>query len=258
MVAADHGYSFEIGTRDRRRVTNTNVEEIAPVPLFIKERGQRTGSVNDAYVRTIDILPTVAAQLGYRLPWRHDGVSAYGQAAQRRQVVRMTKRGFDGSVVLGGAELQARRRAMREARARSFGTGFESGVRFGSPWASVYRIGPHQELLGTRPRPLRMAAAGRARIANSRLLRNVNPRSRLLPTRVTGELRGGAGRRARRDLAVAVNGEIAAVGRSFYLRGSPREWFSLMLPESSLRPGRNRVELFEVAGPGKLLRLSGP
>ena len=41
VVMADHGYAFELNAPDRRRVTETNVEQIAPVPLFIKETAAR-------------------------------------------------------------------------------------------------------------------------------------------------------------------------------------------------------------------------
>jgi hypothetical protein len=58
-----------------------------------------------------------------------------------------------------------------------------------------------------------------------------------------------------RDLAVAVNGRIQAVGRSFHLRGRPTEFFSMIVPESALRPGRNRVEVLEVGPGGRLARL---
>ena len=40
-----------------------------------------------------------------------------------------------------------------------------------------------------------------------------------------------------RDVAVAVNGRIRAVGRSFDLWWKGREYFSLMVPETSLRAG---------------------
>ena len=53
-------------------------------------------------------------------------------------------------------------------------------------------------------------------------------------------------------MAVAVDGTVWATGRSFRLRGRPDEYFSMLVPEDSLRPGHNRVELFEV-GPGERL-----
>jgi hypothetical protein len=58
-----------------------------------------------------------------------------------------------------------------------------------------------------------------------------------------------------RDLAVAVNGRIEAVGRSFRLEGQPAEYFSLVLPETALRAGRNTVEVFQVRSGGGLISL---
>ena len=39
-ITADHGIAFEVGVKDRRTVTSRNIDEIAPVPLFIKAPGQ--------------------------------------------------------------------------------------------------------------------------------------------------------------------------------------------------------------------------
>ena len=58
-----------------------------------------------------------------------------------------------------------------------------------------------------------------------------------------------------RDLALAVNGRIRAVGRSFDLWWKGREYFSFMVPEDALRRGRNRVEVFAVRPDGALVRL---
>jgi hypothetical protein len=52
-----------------------------------------------------------------------------------------------------------------------------------------------------------------------------------------------------------VNGWIRAVGRSFHLRGRRTEFFSLLVPESALRPGRNAITLLEVRPGGRLARL---
>jgi hypothetical protein len=56
-------------------------------------------------------------------------------------------------------------------------------------------------------------------------------------------------------VAVAVNGRIRATGRSFRLRGKPKERFSMVVSEDSLRPGANRVALFEVRDDGRLAPL---
>ena len=254
-VTADHGYAFEVGVKDRRRVTESNVEQIAPVPLFIKTPHQRRGSVNPSYVRTIDVVPTIAGLVHAKVYWRHDGTSAFTRAAQRRHSVSMVTRGFDRTIHISSGELERRRAARRTEWASLFGTGFESSVRYGSPWAQLYHAGPNAELIGHAVNSVRVPAAGTARIANAGLLRNVKPAERLFPTRLTGTLSGGPPG-TRRELAAAVDGRIVAVGRSFYLRGQSTEFFSLMLPEEAIHAGRNRVELIEVGRNGARFRLA--
>jgi hypothetical protein len=53
-----------------------------------------------------------------------------------------------------------------------------------------------------------------------------------------------------------VNGRIEAVGRSFDLWFKGREFFSLLVPERSLRSGRNEVDVFEVLPDGGLRPLT--
>lgn len=258
VVVADHGIAFEVGVKERRQVTQTNFEQVAAVPFFVKAPGQTRGRIDDAVVRNIDIVPTVAELLGTKVWWQHDGRSVFSAAADKRDRLSMPRRNFSRVVSLSKAEFERRRHGLRLWRARKYGTGAESELLFGDPWASAYRIGPHPELIGQRV-PVGLAAAGtvRARLANAALLADVQPSDRILPTRVTGRL-PGTPRGAMRDLAVAVNGRIRAVGRSFHLRGRRMEFFSLIVPESALRPGRNRVELFEVRAGGSLARLGSP
>jgi hypothetical protein len=75
----------------------------------------------------------------------------------------------------------------------------------------------------------------------------VDPDSGFVPAHVAGRIepgRFGGGR----VLAVAVNGRIAATGRTFTLEGHDEEQFSLMVPERDFREGRNRVQLVLVGG----------
>jgi hypothetical protein len=77
----------------------------------------------------------------------------------------------------------------------------------------------------------------------------------VVPTQVAGDLRGGVPG-THRDLAVAVNGRIEAVGRSFYLSGDPTEHFAFNVPESALRNGRNAIEVFEVMAGNRVQALA--
>jgi hypothetical protein len=265
VVVADHGYAYDIGVPSRRFVSESNVDEVAPVPLFIKAPGQMKGAVDDGMVRNIDVVPTIADMLGTRLWWRHDGESVFSPASQARDELVMTTRDFRREIRMDRHELLERRAANRRRWGRLFGTGARSERVFGDPWASVYRMGPNTELLGRRLTGLdlgrsvarvlpgtRRGAADRgvrAKIANAGLLDHVDPGDRIRPTRVTGRLIGGSPD-GTRELALVVNGRIRAVGRSFHLRRRPAEYFSFVFPERALRRGHNHVELLEVVDGG--------
>ena len=71
--------------------------------------------------------------------------------------------------------------------------------------------------------------------------------------------RGGyddSGAQHERDLAIAVNGRIEAVGRSFHLKGETAESYAVMVPEDALRDGRNTVEVLEVTDEGAMVLLA--
>ena len=257
IVVADHGIAFEVGVKERRQVSETNFEQVAAVPFFVKRPHQTAGRIDDGLVRNIDVVPTVADVLGTKVWWPHDGRSVFSRAERAQKEVVIPRRDFSRVLTMGRAEFERRRAALRLWRARKYGTGLQSELLFGDPWASAYRIGPRPELIGRRVAPAAVASstAVQGTIANARLLADVERAKQILPTRVTGRLRGGpAG--ALRDLAVAVNGRIEAVGRSFHLDGRATEFFSLIVPESALRRGHNAVDLLEVRPGGRLVRLA--
>src|SRR5215212_2800565 len=123
VVTADHGYSFRIGVKTRRLVSDENVEEIAPVPLFVKAPDQTDGTVNRSLVRNIDMLATIADLLGTRVFYDQDGRSAFSREVRARRAVELRKRDFSGVVRIGLDELRRRRTARRREHAELLGTG---------------------------------------------------------------------------------------------------------------------------------------
>ncbi|MBN1530115.1 MAG: sulfatase-like hydrolase/transferase [Thermoleophilaceae bacterium] len=248
VVTADHGISWRPGVETRRSVSPANVDELTPVPLIVKRPGQRRGRVSDAYARTLDVAPTIAAVLGVPLGYRADGRSAFGRAARRSRTVRLTTRDFGSVVRISGRRWEARRHAIVRRRLREFGWG-DRGLYTG--------IGPNRGVLGRSTAGLARAAATsvRATIADEAVLRRVRRASGVVPAQVAGDVRGGrpGGRRA---IAVAVDGRIEAVGWSFHLDGDPVEHYSVMVPEAAIHDGHNRVEVFEVVGDGAIRPLA--
>ena len=248
VVTSDHGFAWQVGVETRRSVTPGNVEELAPVPLFVKRPSQTRGVVSPAYAQTLDVAPTIADALDVRLGYRPDGRSAFSPAVRARDEVSLVTRDFSSMVRISGARWEARRAAMVRRRLRTLGSG---------DWASLFTsAGPNRDLIGQATGSARTAGAPRATLSLVRYLRNVRRSSGVVPTQVAGRI-SGSSRTHERDIAVAVNGRIEAVGRSFHLRGEAVESYSVMVPEVSLREGRNEVEVLEVADDGTMVLLAG-
>jgi hypothetical protein len=245
IVTADHGIAFRVGEY-RRTLARVNVGGLAPVPLFVKLPGQTVARTVDRHVRTIDILPTIGAVAHAPL---HPGVEGRSllepDAAPGGERVQMYERGnrllrFSGADVRRGLAAVVRRQH----------------ALFGDrTWPRLYRIGPHQELIGRRvaARPSRTL---HATVATPGEYARVDPRSGFVPSLVIARISGGRPGR-RRDIAVAIDGRIAAVGRSVHIVGDPTEYATLLVPEETLGPGAHRVELLEVTAAGHGLALLG-
>src|ERR687891_486741 len=126
-----------------------------------------------------------------------------------------------------GSLLAERRRALAE-QVGLFGTG---------GWDDVYALGADPVLLGAKVDELRVVSdpklRGRALLGSARQGAGVSP------SYVTGRLEGVS---PGQTLAVAVNGAIAAVTRSY--GDGDAVAFSALVPESVLRAGDNDIEIF--------------
>jgi arylsulfatase A-like enzyme len=235
VVAADHGVAFP-HSRQRRRLGRKTASEIAPIPLFLKAPGQRRGRVDDAWVETIDILPTIFDVLNLDPRVKMDGKSAFSDEVQSRDELRFLIRNTFETLRIPAEDFERERQAIIDRNHRLFGTGADGPER-------IYRIGPHPELIGQPA-----SAAGPpldVELGDAGDYENVDPASGFVPTHVVASVNGPD--RHPRDIAVAVNGTIQAVGNTFTLAvGNAGELVSVMVPESAFRKGRNEVEVLEV------------
>jgi hypothetical protein len=253
VVVADHGIAFNRGA-DRRTVTPRNIGALAPVPLFVKLPRERRGELVDRHVESIDIFPTILKVAHLPVPRHLDARSLlHPPARQRRWVTDYHRIGtrldtVGGRYVFSVARVSRARHAELRRKLRLFGSGG------GAEPARLFRVGPYPRLVGRpvaqlRRLPRRLPVA---RIDQARQLRKVDPRSGFVPGEITGTLPGST--RPGSAVAVAVNGRIEAVGRSFVLAGSRVERFAFVVPSWSLRPGRNAVRVYEVVRAGRALR----
>jgi hypothetical protein len=217
------------------------------VPLFVKAPRQTQGHVSNALAQTLDVTPTIADVLNVPLGYRADGRSAFSHAVRTRRDVSLTTRDFSAVVRMTAARWKAQRRAVVRRRVRNLGSG---------DWASLYTsLGPNRQLIGQDVTNARNPPGTRATISLSRSFARVRRSRGLVPCEIAGRIHD-SGPTRERNLAVAVNGRIEAVGRSFHLKGETTESYAVMVPEDALRDGRNTVEVFEVTDEGAMVLLA--
>jgi hypothetical protein len=226
VVIADHGVSFKAGDR-RRRPTPTNVQDVAAVPLFIKLPDQSEGGIEDTAVRTIDVLPTIAEELGLTLREPIDGVPVDERDADPDNEIDVPDSWEAGTTTDFGTILRQRRERLRYERSLLDASGYEA-----------FKMGPRPDLIGRRARASE-PSDGKVSLQDPGQFDDVDLDVPLLPVWVSGTvtaLPGGS------DLAIVVNGRVAATTKV------DRSRFGALVPPSALRDGENGVEVLEIDG----------
>ncbi|MBO4160690.1 sulfatase-like hydrolase/transferase [Micromonospora antibiotica] len=221
VLTADHGVSFAPDWQGRGMGAITHAPgEVAWVPLFVKEPGQRAGRVDDRNWEHVDLLPTIADEVHVRVPWRLDGRSAQQPPRERTEKFFYDQPGE--RVVLPG----------------------------GVPARPAPPV-PHP-LVGTTvgEKP----SGGTASVAHLGAFDHVDAGAGELPALVWGTVPGQVPDGTL--LAVAVNGRIGAVVPVVPPdRGGRR--FAAFLPDDRLfRAGANRLDIYRVGSGGDLRRLT--
>ena len=235
-VLADHGVSFIPGEH-RRDVDDGNLPDIASIPLFVKYPGERRGRISDKSAESVDLVPTIADVLGVRLPYRVDGISLRSARQHQEVVVRAPQ----GDAATGSA--------VRVHRAKYATLGRQVELFGSGSWAHVYSMGPNRELIGRTVPASTPRSAVSVTIDGENLFRDVDLGSPLSPGHVSGSVSRGP-----LDLAVAVNGRVAAVTRTFDVDGD--QHFGAFVPDKAFRQGANQVDVYAVRD-GRLERLDG-
>lgn len=243
VVVSDHGSSFIPG-QSARKVTPGNLADVARVPLFVKFPGQEMPNVDLRPVRTIDVLPTIADVLDVKIPWKVDGRSLLTAGWEPTKV--MVRRRDGGLITSSNEEVDRVMNQTIRRKTRLFGMGSDS----------LYEAGSSRELsaLAIRDLPVADADGASVRFEDETAFADVDLAA-YVPARVFGDITGFEVPPGR-EVAVAVNGRIAAAGGTYRLGG--RQRFSALVPPTAFRNGVNRVELFLVESTRptpKLIRL---
>ncbi|MEV4202985.1 sulfatase-like hydrolase/transferase [Micromonospora globbae] len=221
VVTADHGVSFTPGFQGRGMdAIKAAPGEVAWVPMFVKEPGQRAGRVDDRNWEHVDLLPTVADAAGIRLPWRVDGRSARATPRPAGQKHFYDRPGEP--------------------------TPIPDGVPKPPPLPAVH------PLVGTTvsQRP----AGGSARVADLAAFRDIDPDAGALPALVWGTVPDDVPDGTL--LAVAVNGRVGAVVPVVPPDPGGRRFAALIADDRLFHAGENRLDVYQIAADGGLRHLA--
>ncbi|MBK5232584.1 MAG: sulfatase-like hydrolase/transferase [Thermoleophilia bacterium] len=236
IVTADHGISFQGGDIPQRIADTRSMGEVANPPLFIKYPGQTKPKVDPIHSMTLDVVPTIAKELGVEGMYDTEGVPLQGDNVPDRDVTVKDVKNQTFTVSI--ADIKKQRDAGIAERDARFGTG------------PLYTLGPAPELIG-KAVPAVTAEAQEAKLDAPSLWQNYKPGVGLIPMWVTGELTGVETGSA---IAVGVNGKIHGTTKSFDFKDAQR--FGTLVDPASLKPGKNEITVYEV-GPGNSLKALG-
>lgn len=251
VITSDHGLGLELG-KHARRLTPSTLADIIPVPLFIKTPGQKAGQISDLAVETIDIFPTIADVLGVDIPFEVDGVSILdpsfrGKSARKiHDHARSFREYTDGELAELPISLELPREGnMLKRKLALFEHRAEDPDKY-------FRMGPYKGIVS---KPLdafrlldpRQGVSCRFDSEATYQAYEVGPVSS--PSHVIGDIAGDSTGHPL-DLALAVNGRIGGVTRSFLPLEENEVLFSFFVPESYFVPGANSVDLYVIVEDG--------
>jgi hypothetical protein len=240
VLTADHGITFTPGEASRgldaTAVPPSSYPQLLWAPLFVKASGQTHGTVSDANVMTIDILPTIAKLTGFRIPWKVDGVPAGSRTGAAKVFLKSTVNAFGVGIAKPiHYDGVAGEKAMLAANVGAFAPGPAGDA------LRAYRVGPDAQLIGKKVTAVTVGAPAdnRASLVQYAALRSVDVKSTSVPALVWGTTRSPA------TVVIAINGTIAGVSPTF-TDGNTARRFAMMLPVPLLRSGDNHATAYEL------------
>ena len=250
VLTADHGISMSPGTSARDLEADT-FGALGSVPLLIKGPHQKQGDVIDRPLESVDILPTILELMKVEPPPGLDGQSGFAQGPERTERHSYAPDGTPWT-------FPAEPKPWQEVVDRKYEI-------FGSADGTLqpFRLAPAgtRDLIGaaTDERALGSAPVGlRVTLDTPRAYDNVDLAADDIPAAIRGVVKGVREDADPLTLAISVNGTIAAVTRAELGNGTVGG-FRAILPPSTLRDGRNRVEVLVVGQDGTLASLpKGP
>jgi hypothetical protein len=238
VITSDHGVSFQPG-EGRRPISAKTTADILPVPLMIKEPGQKRGTTSNINVETVDVLPSVMDLLGVQPPTDLDGESVF--RTDRHKL--MTKRyySFKAEMFVTVPEKVPGVSLALDRKMNLFGDGSD-------PF-NLYGLGQYGEIAGKRLSDLHLGTLSPYLTAfdQSLMFNSISIENAYLPARLTGVISRDQELKDAIDMAVSINGVVAATFQSY---SSEPDRFAVMIPGSMLVEGNNEVSFFSLGRVG--------
>jgi sulfatase-like protein len=253
IITADHGVAFQPG-QSRRRITDSNANEILKIPMLIKLPGQKEAHVDERLVSSIDVLPTIIDVLGAKIPWKLDGYSVFSNQQPLRK-------GIDFGCFRKSNKYNTKCKSANEFRVRADDIRKFSRLKwqtenFGerTPLNNIVPKGPYHELARSDLENFRISKAVDMLLVSNdfRNFRYIDMESGFLPALFRGYIEGSNDRKL--PLAIAVNGKIwATINTSEWAR--QKNYFSVLLPSDAFKQGQNIIDAYLINHSGDTLLL---
>jgi len=233
IVVADHGMAFVPG-QERRTPTNATVADLMSVPLFIKLPNQKIGQTSDMNVETIDVLPTIADIIKLPLADAVDGESLVAQNFHERPRKTMHLEG-DQTIVVDPEFSQ--RFDYVDRMVAVFGTGGQDD--------RLWNMNTIPELVGKEITASNIGSASHWTVNLERGGEKYDAaKPDFVPSYYLGSLEGPK-ISSPVQIAIAINGRIAATTRTSTNSTTSREW-TVLLREEFFTAATDKTRLFEI------------
>jgi hypothetical protein len=155
---------------------------------------------------------------------------------------------FDGVVRMSTGRWQRARGVSLRRRLRLFGSGSQS----------VYKPGPHRDMVGHPVADFHFSptGTGHATVEGAARFHNVNPVAPVCLCQLAGRIEGDDDP-VGMPLAIAINGKIVATAEGFKARGAKKLNWAAMIPPTAYHDGANAVQILRITGNRKLEAIGG-
>jgi uncharacterized membrane protein len=240
IVTSDHGCAFHPGQRNRgdKMIVRTDT---LPVPFLLKLPRQREAVINDDNVEAVDVLQTIADIMDVTVPWDVEGRSAFDRDTPPRDLKRFYWRGHRFTFDAAGEE----KYESLNKKLAIFGSGM-------SRPNGLFQIGPYGDLVGQSPEDFDLQRSLLEIAFNEKpQFDNVDTNNPVFaPCYISGSVLFSPSTDEPVHIAIGVNGNIEAVTQTYKEETSSHAEFFAIIPEESLKSGKNDITFFEILPAG--------